>query len=42
MFLNDVEERESEIQSLPISRGTSIFRESIDGEADGIELLLCV
>lgn len=42
MFFYAFVERDGIIERLAVTRGTCIFRKSVDGEADGIELLLGV
>ena len=42
MFLNAVKQLQGTLQCLAVARGTGIFRHTIDGKADGIELLLGV
>ena len=39
MFLDAVVQVKRIFQGLPVARGTDIFRQSVEGKADGIELL---
>ena len=42
MILYALKQLDGVVKSLPVSCGADIFRQAVEGEADGVELLACV